>query len=573
MNDRQESLGYEPAAASRVKADLARLASIAQELEDDSLAAEARADEHRLGEGRFFVACVGQFKRGKSTLLNALVGRPVLPVGVVPVTSVITILRYGNPPGAIVRFEGGGEEPLALDQIASVIDERLNPRNRKQVVAVELTLPVPVLSNGLCLVDTPGIGSVFRENTDVTRRFVPQVDVALVVVGPDPPISGEELALIEEVSRDATEVMVVLNKADQVSRTDREEILKFTATALGQRLRRPIGRILEVSALERIDQNAPTRDWAVLEDTLQSLAAQRHTMVASAIQRSHERLARRVLAEIESQESALRRPLEETAARVTRLREVAGAAEHSLRELRFLLDSAEAELERPLEEARLEFIEIVRPELRRALERWVTEEGTHLSRSSLNAGAFDQARTFVETAVLEWMERLEPRVLSLYATAAERFTRLADDCISRISADLTGLGWEEVSAAPADPGYSRRHFQFTTLMHLTARGPMAWLIQQFAPAGAATRHLQHRVSNYLDHLLESNSHRVQNDFRDRTRETREALERRIRAAIRQALASAERAMTAAIAKRNMAEEELRERLAYFAALRMELKGE
>lgn len=202
----------------------------------------------------------------------------------------------------------------------------------------------------------------------------------------------------------------------------------------------------------------------------------------------------------------------------------------------------------------------------------MTEAANHLSKSQLNAGALERARTLVELVVLEWMERLEPRILSLYETAAQRFTSLADDYISRMSDDLTELGWEEVSA-PADPGYSRRHFQFTTLMHLTARGPIVWLIEQFAPGSVAERHLRHRVSNYLDHLLDSNSHRVHNDFRDRTRQTREALERRIRSAIKEALESAERAMTAAIASRNMAEEELRERLSYLAALRMELKGE
>ena len=62
--------------------------------QDVEVADEARALAERIVAGRFFVACVGQFKRGKSTVLNALVNDRVLPTGVTPVTSVVTMLRF-----------------------------------------------------------------------------------------------------------------------------------------------------------------------------------------------------------------------------------------------------------------------------------------------------------------------------------------------------------------------------------------------------------------------------------------------------------------------------------------------
>ena len=88
---------------------LERLAHIAAELGDLALASDARAEHDRLVEARFFVACLGQFKRGKSTLLNALVGQSILPVGVVPVTSVVTICGRSNPrrtPCTVMRPNG-----------------------------------------------------------------------------------------------------------------------------------------------------------------------------------------------------------------------------------------------------------------------------------------------------------------------------------------------------------------------------------------------------------------------------------------------------------------------------------
>ena len=75
---------------------LGELANMAEELGEGAIAADVRQLVARINEGRFFVACVGQFKRGKSTLLGALVGEPILPMGVVPVTAVPTVLRYGS---------------------------------------------------------------------------------------------------------------------------------------------------------------------------------------------------------------------------------------------------------------------------------------------------------------------------------------------------------------------------------------------------------------------------------------------------------------------------------------------
>jgi tRNA U34 5-carboxymethylaminomethyl modifying GTPase MnmE/TrmE len=299
-------------AASMVGTQLERLAQIAAELSDQALASDARAEHDRLMEARFFVTCLGQFKRGKSTLLNALVGQAILPVGVVPVTSVVTILHYGDRPAATVRFSDGQTEPVAVDAIAMFIDERQNPGNRRHAAVVDVALPSAILRDGLCLVDTPGLGSVHAANTEATQAFVPRTDVALVVVGPDPPISGAELQLIEEVSREAGELMVVLNKADQSSAGQLREVTDFTRTTVEKALARPIPKILEISALERLNQQRPTRDWLELETHLKRLSSQtRQHLVDTAGLRSVRRLSRRLGIELAQRDDALRKPIEE----------------------------------------------------------------------------------------------------------------------------------------------------------------------------------------------------------------------------------------------------------------------
>src|SRR5437899_9190810 len=86
---------------------LCELEQLALAAHADAIAAEARSLAERAAEGRFYVACVGQFKRGKSTLLNALARTDLLPTGIIPVTSVPTVLRYGDL-AARVRRAGAG---------------------------------------------------------------------------------------------------------------------------------------------------------------------------------------------------------------------------------------------------------------------------------------------------------------------------------------------------------------------------------------------------------------------------------------------------------------------------------
>jgi ribosome biogenesis GTPase A len=554
-------------AAGVVGSLLERLAQIAAELGDQALASEARADHDRLVEARFFVACLGQFKRGKSTLLNALVGQPVLPVGVVPVTSVVTILRYGDQPAAMVRFSDGHTESIALDTIAMFVDERQNPRNRRHAIVVEVALPSPILRDGLCLVDTPGLGSVHAPNSEATRAFVPRTDVALIVVGPDPPISGAELQLIEEVSREGCELMVVLNKADQSSAEQLREVTGFTRAIVEKALARRIPRILEVSALERLNQQCTTRDWLELETHLTQLSSQtRQHLVGTAGLRSVRRLSRRLGAELGQRDDALRKPIEEIQARAIRLRAVLGDLDRSLVELRFLFDAVEADLGRQFERYRTRFFNETVPGLQGQLRDWIA---CHQSTDRpLRALALEEAHRLSVGAVDEWLRQVEPKANALYRAATERLIRLANEYIARVATDAGDVDRDDL---PSEIGFRlRRQFFFTSLMHATGGSPLTWLVDRFASEAVRQTHVARAGTAYLTHLLESNSHRVENDLKERTRESRRWLEGQIRRRLAVALHSAERAVSVATEKQHLSEMEVQQKLDRVHALREEL---
>ncbi len=155
------------------EAALYRLAALAEEFGAEHVASTARSTAERVSEGRFYVACVGQFKRGKSTLLNALIGHSVLPTAVVPVTAVPTIIRHGERLAARVRFQSATWTDIPISSVEEYVSEGKNPENAKGVAGVQIFAPSPLLQTGMCLVDTPGLGSVFAGSTAATQAFIP----------------------------------------------------------------------------------------------------------------------------------------------------------------------------------------------------------------------------------------------------------------------------------------------------------------------------------------------------------------------------------------------------------------
>lgn len=240
---------------------LLRLAQLAQELGAEPVAEEASEVAARISEGRFYVACIGQFKRGKSTLLNALVGCEVVPTGFVPVTVVPTVIRFDNQLHARVPVRDASWQDIDPADLKQYVTEELNPENIKAVEGAEVFVPSPLLSSGMCFVDTPGLGSVFTGNTAITHAFIPHVDAALVVVGADPPIAGEELALVEAVGARVQDLILVINKADRTTDPERAAAARFTRRILEKRLHRPMGEVFEMSAFERMEDRGALRNW------------------------------------------------------------------------------------------------------------------------------------------------------------------------------------------------------------------------------------------------------------------------------------------------------------------------
>lgn len=515
------------------------LSQVAGEVGASDIAAAAVALNERLAEGRFYVACVGQFKRGKSTLLNALIGQPVLPVGVVPITTAVTVVRFGDERHARVCV-GDRWQEIAVDDIAAYVSEEQNPANEKGVSLLELFVPHPLLASGMCLVDTPGIGSVITANTETTRAFVPHIDAALVVLGVDPPISGEELDLIEEVSRGVPELIVVLNKADRYTEKERREATAFARKVLAQQLGKLLP-VFEVSAVERLATGGPTRDWEGLEHALGTLASTAGTeLVQRAERRGCALLRQRLLHEIDAQHAALVRPVSESEERIQVLRACVGEAERALNDLGYLLTAEQERLHRIFEEQWKGFlaraIPLAREELLTAI------RGLQGRREQVRQQALRLAQDIALRWVDQWLMEAAPAAEKLYRGAAERFDGLANDFLQRLATSKEALA-NLPRAVNLDLGFrTPSRLYYTELMHLTGRSPQRWLLDLLSPPGVARRRIEREANDRVERLLHTNATRVMNDLDERVLESRRRLEGELQEHLRAVYTSADRAL-------------------------------
>jgi ribosome biogenesis GTPase A len=199
--------------------------------------------DKRLGEiteklalEQFNLVVMGQFKRGKSTFINALIGAKILPTSIVPLTSIVTILRYGQESKAVVRYLDEKEEEIDLNDIPKFVTEKQNPKNKFRVKEVEILFPSDYLKDGVRIIDTPGVGSVFKHNTDVAYAYLPYVDAGVFIVTPDPPLGEAEHRFLTEVREHADKFIFVLNKIDLVETPDLRESMDFTTNLIREDL-------------------------------------------------------------------------------------------------------------------------------------------------------------------------------------------------------------------------------------------------------------------------------------------------------------------------------------------------
>jgi len=479
----------------------------------------------RLDAARLRVLVAGEAKRGKSTLINALLGRDVLPSGVTPLTALVTTVRYGDDPRAEVLFLDGHEEKQPLTALAELVTERGNPRNRRRIAEVTVYLPAPVLAGGVELVDTPGTGSVFEWDTQTAHEALRSMDAAVFVLTADPPVSATERELLGRVAELSVMTFAVLNKADHLDGPGLAEAVEFTRRVLSESGH--AGKVYPMSA--RAALGGHDAGFAEFEtDFTAYLSARRKAdLRASAIAQ-----ARRIGSFLQDEVALTRRAAEmragDAAERVgqftarlsevaVRGRDAAAAADGASGRLLFALnDAADADAPRLGHQISAQLGTLLDGELRTETPAEIERRG-RAQLTALTEAAAEAWRQQQRDAIEQGLAQVDARL----AAGLEAELSLLRDSAAEL------LGLDLAIPEPSGRLAENRRFFYTTAEDIGQTELLAGAVRRRLPGELGRRAAREHLLREAPGLIESQVGRARGDLQYRLAEATRALVREV----------------------------------------------
>ena len=203
-----------------------RSATLAEELGYPISAAKIKEIIEKYEKKEFMLVAAGEARRGKSSLLNALINEviPIFPVDINVCTNVVTYLRYGKKEKieAISQKENGNckIEEITREQIQDYVSEKGNPNNYKNVTALNVYLPNEFLRNGIVVVDTPGVGSLNIVHAQTSYSVLPDADLLLFVSDTYAGFTESELSFLKRGYEYCQNILFPITKIDKNAEYD-----------------------------------------------------------------------------------------------------------------------------------------------------------------------------------------------------------------------------------------------------------------------------------------------------------------------------------------------------------------
>jgi len=425
---------------------LQRLRQLVDGTEDGRLLTRLDDEIRKLEANRFHLVVLGQFKRGKTTFVNALLGEELLPVGVIPVTSVVTLVRYGSEKHFDAVFTDNSRREIQSSDLKEYITEQGNPENRKCIRYVEITHPSVFLKDGIVLVDTPGIGSLYVHNTETTQDFIPHVDAAVVILSADLPVTQTEYQFLGEVAQHVERLFFVLNKSDLFAPSEMEEAVSYTYKVLTERMNDGSIHIVPMSA-----RNALLGETAGAEDMLEQSNLKAFTQMIEAFVREEklavlqkrsldriERLAGEAFFTTELELKAITTPLTDLETKINEFENQIALLKTERENFGYLLNGQVATLNRWIEEQLDQFATDEMTRLKERITTWARENeerpAKEFQKQIREALASDLVADFDA-----WRQGNDKLIVGKYEAIISQYAEKTNEFIRRVhqlSADL-----------------------------------------------------------------------------------------------------------------------------------------
>ncbi len=545
------------AATQRQRPD--RTAELARCLEETALLPGVDAEtcrwlHRKLKDAAFNLVVAGQFKRGKSSLVNALLGEALLPVGVVPLTSVVTVIQFGPTPSASVELRDGKRHDIPLESLADYVTERGNPHNSKDVQQVLVRYPSRWLADGVRLIDTPGIDSVYEHNTGVTRAFLPQADAVIFVASVDQPLSQAELTFLGGIREHASKIFFLLNKIDYLSPAELAESIIFCTQVVHEVLGAvPVFPVSARRAFERQRQSAGEGvddGLGQFERALQAfMLTDRNTVWRRSAATTLLRLLSQARFILELERSALNTPLEqlESSLRTLSLKKqetLRAQSEHYV----LLQAHTETLLRNQIEPSLERFRQEQHLRLAQAMDSWF-EELRALSSTGIQQALEGRLLAEIRATYDSWMAREEPEISRAFDDLCGRFwTQMQQsiDELLRHCGDLFGIPLQAIATGSvwrSESGFSYKFWSEPASLRILTSSTVRVL-----PGFLGGPMILRRLKSYARELIDVHAGRMRSDIEDRLRRSVDDFRARLLASSRSALERIEAAITSGVAR-------------------------
>ncbi|MGL4873226.1 MAG: dynamin family protein [Clostridium sp.] len=230
--------------------------------------------KEKLNGNTFNIVVLGEVNRGKSTLINALLGKNVLPSNILPTTSVITKIIYGEKENALIKFRDGTEKNIELEKLKNYVTtiQAENNRNIKETIINYINTPY---KNNCILVDTPGVNDIEKSNVEITYEYIPYADVIIFLIDPDQVFTNSEKVFLKArvCNHNIDKIFFVLNKSDNINEIGIRNLNKYIKNTM-EELKLP-SRFYIVSAKETLigkiqgNRNRYVEEFEVLEKEIE----------------------------------------------------------------------------------------------------------------------------------------------------------------------------------------------------------------------------------------------------------------------------------------------------------------
>lgn len=188
----------------------------------------------RLEDQSLEIAVFGRVSSGKSSLLNAILGEDILPVGVTPITAVPTRIRFSETALLSVWYANRLPETVEIGRLAEFASERGNPQNEKRVTRMVVHLPSARLREGVTLVDTPGLGSLATTGAAETLAYLPNCDLGVVLIDAGSTVTRGDLETIKALYQAGIPVQILLSKVDLLSAEDQQQMASYIKKSIAE---------------------------------------------------------------------------------------------------------------------------------------------------------------------------------------------------------------------------------------------------------------------------------------------------------------------------------------------------